>query len=95
MAHWAKIMADDTIMIKTILFTGQIAGHILSHGWFGQLEISYWIGKEYWRKGIATKALTVFLGQQKVRPLYARAVKDNIASIRLLEKCGFTIVGED
>ncbi len=68
MAHWAKIMADDAIMIKIILFTGQIAGHILSHGWFGQLEISYWIGKEYWGKGIATKALTVFLGQQKVRP---------------------------
>jgi RimJ/RimL family protein N-acetyltransferase len=43
--------------------------------------------------GIATKALAVFLSAVKARPLYARAAKDNIASLRVLEKCGFTITG--
>lgn len=50
---------------------------------------SYWIGKQYWGKGIATEALLNFLPKLKVRPLYARAAKENPASIRVLEKCGF------
>lgn len=53
-----------------------------------------WIGKEYWGKGIATRALAELLDHVKVRPRYARAAKDNIASIRALEKCGFAITGE-
>lgn len=94
-AHWTKILNDDTITKKTILFEGQVAGHIASFERFGKPEVTYWIGKEYWGKGIATKALSEFLDYLKTRPLYARAAKDNIASIRVLEKCGFTISGED
>ena len=94
-AHWAKILADDTVTTKTILYDGQVAGSILSHGWFGELEVSYWIGKEFWGRGIASGALTKFLDQNTTRPLYARAAKDNTASIRVLEKCGFTVAGED
>ncbi|OGO73234.1 MAG: GNAT family N-acetyltransferase [Chloroflexi bacterium RBG_19FT_COMBO_56_12] len=91
--HWAKILSDKTIMIKTIIFEGHVAGYILSHGWYGKPEVSYWIGKEYWGKGIATQALSEFLGLQETRPLYAWVAKDNVASLRVLEKCGFTIVG--
>jgi RimJ/RimL family protein N-acetyltransferase len=35
------------------------------------------------------------LSRVKVRPVYARAAKDNTASLRVLEKCGFKISGED
>jgi RimJ/RimL family protein N-acetyltransferase len=94
-AHWAKIMGDATITLKTILFEGQIAGSVLSHAWFGKPEISYWLGKEYWGKGIATEALSQFLAALRARPLYARAAKDNVASLRVLAKCGFTVTGED
>ncbi len=94
-AHWAKILADDTILIKTILFDGEIAGYILSHGWFGEPEVSYWIGKSFWGKGIATAALAQFLQIKPTRPLYARVVKDNLGSKRVLEKCGFTIHSHD
>jgi len=96
-AHWTRILGDETITIKTILFDGHVAGHVLSYEdeEFGQPEVSYWIGKNYWGKGVATTALTAFLDHFKVRPLYARAAKDNIASLRVLEKCGFTICGED
>lgn len=45
--------------------------------------------------GFATSALHQFLGEIAVRPLYARAAKDNTASIRVLQKCGFSVVGED
>ena len=94
-AHWAKILADENITIRTIMFAGQVAGHIVSHSWFGDPEISYWIGKEYWGQGIATQALSEFLNLVKIRPLYARVVKDNLASFRVLEKCGFIMDGED
>lgn len=93
--HWEKILADETITIRTILFENLIAGHIVSHGWFGEPEISYWIGKEFWGRGIATRALSDFLDQRLDRPLYARVAKDNKASIRVLEKCGFAHSGED
>jgi RimJ/RimL family protein N-acetyltransferase len=93
--HWAKILADETITLRTILFEDFVAGHIVSHGWFGEPEISYWIGKEFWGRGIATRALSDLLDQLLDRPLYARVAKDNKASIRVLEKCGFALSGED
>jgi RimJ/RimL family protein N-acetyltransferase len=95
MNHWTKIIANETITIKTIIFNGNVTGHISNFEQFGEPEVSYWIGKEYWGQGIATKALSEFLDYIKARPLYARAAKDNIASIRVLEKCGFSITSED
>ncbi len=95
MARWTKILGDKTITIKTILVDGQVAGHVLSHAWFGEPEVSYWLGKEYWGKGIATTALSTFLNLLDAGPLYARVAKDNIASLRVLQKCGFTMCGED
>ena len=95
MAHWAKIMADDSVMLKTVLFDGHVAGNIVSFEQSGKREVGYWIGKEYWGKGIATKALAAFLDHVKTRPLYAHVAKHNIGSRRILEKCGFTVVGKD
>ena len=83
-AHWDKIQADPTITIWTILYKKQIAGYILSHGWFGNPEVSYWIGKEFWGQGVTTQALRLFLEESETRPLYARVAKDNIASTRVL-----------
>lgn len=93
--RWDRILADETITIRTILYQGQVAGHIVCHNWFGPPEVSYWLGKEFWGQGIATRALAAFLEQVKERPLFARAAGDHIASIRVLEKCGFTITGYD
>lgn len=96
MAHWGRILSDETTTIQTILFNGQVAGSVASYKdeEFGEMEITYWIGKEYWGKGIATRALSMFLDLVPVRPLYGRAAKDNVASIRAMQKCGFTICGE-
>ena len=94
-AHWSNILADDTITIKTILFKDHVAGHIAQFGRFGETEVSYWIGQEYWNKGITTEALSQFIHILPGRPLFARVAKDNIASIRVLEKCGFAVSGEE
>jgi RimJ/RimL family protein N-acetyltransferase len=95
MTHWDKILGDEGVTLKTILCDEEIAGYIVRHGWFGDPEVSYWLGREYWGRGVATRALALFLDCVVARPLYARVAKDNLASRRVLEKCGFTICGED
>ncbi len=92
---WKKILADESITIRTILFNDEVAGHVVCHSWFGDPEVSYWIGKEYWGNGIATRALSFLLEELSERPLFARVAKDNIGSIRVLEKCGFIFSGND
>ena len=94
-AHWIKIMADDSVMIKTILFKGEVAGNIVCFEQLGEREVGYWLGKEYWGKGIASEALTQFLPHIKTRPLFAHVAKHNAASRRVLEKCGFKVAAED
>jgi RimJ/RimL family protein N-acetyltransferase len=95
MAHWRRILADQTTTNRTILFNGRVAGSVASYEEKGKPEVTYWLGKEYWGKGIATSALREFLTQHnKTRPIYARVAKDNLASRRVLEKCGFKIIGE-
>ena len=95
MAHWAKIMNNKTNIIKTVLFEGQVAGNVVSWEQSGEREVGYWIGKEYWGKGIGTKALAEFLGYVKTRPLVTHVAKHNVASLRVLQKCGFVISSED
>lgn len=95
MAHWAKIMKDETIILQTILFEGQVAGNLVSFELSGQREIGYWLGREFWGKGIASRALLKFLKQVKERPLYAHVARHNIASLRVLEKCGFRLQGKE
>lgn len=94
-AHWKRILSDKAVTVKTVLFDGHVVGSVAKFvdKEFGKPEVTYWIGKEYWGMGLATKALAKFLGELKVRPIYGRAAKDNIASIRVMEKCGFTISG--
>jgi RimJ/RimL family protein N-acetyltransferase len=92
--HRVKVLADPGITIRTILVDGQVAGSVLCHPWGGEPELSYWLGREFWGRGIATKALELFLDVVRVRPLFARVAKDNTASIRVLEKNGFTPSGE-
>ena len=94
-AHWAKILSADNIVKQTILYEERVVGHVLQFEQFGESEVSYWIDRADWGKGIATQALQAFLQQIPIRPLYARAVKDNAGSIRVLQKCGFEIIGED
>ena len=92
--HWQRVLADKSVLIRTILDDNAIAGYVLSHGWFGEPEITYWLGKSFWGKGLATSALRAFLSIQTIRPLYARVVHDNYASKRVLEKCGFSVHSE-
>lgn len=87
--HWQRIRNKDDITIRTILFDGQVAGHIASFMREGDREVTYWIGEAFWGKGIATEALTQFLEIDRFRPIHGRVAFDNVGSSRVLERCGF------
>jgi RimJ/RimL family protein N-acetyltransferase len=95
MARWEKILTNARTVNKVILLEGQVVGNIACFEMFDEQMIAYWIDRAYWGQGITTEALTQFLNLVPTRPLYARAVKDNIGSVRVLQKCGFEITGED
>lgn len=95
MAHSAKIMAGESTIFKAIVFDGQVAGSLVSWIMEGEWEVGYWLGKEYWGKGIATQALAEYVKTVKTRPLFAHVAKHNVGSRRVLEKCGFQVIGED
>jgi RimJ/RimL family protein N-acetyltransferase len=92
-AQWRRILGDDTILKRTIELDGLVVGHIASWLQEGDREITYWIDHEHWGKGVATTALAQFLLEVTERPLRARAVWDNVGSIRVLEKNGFEVIG--
>jgi RimJ/RimL family protein N-acetyltransferase len=94
-AHWQRNLANKDNIVRVIEYDGQPAGSIAYFVMFDEPSVTYWVGREFWGKGIATRALQAFLKEVDVRPLYARAAKDNLASQRVLEKCGFVACGEE
>jgi len=88
-AHWAKIRADDTAVVRTIVADGMVAGNIGSWQQNGQRLLGYWVGRAHWGRGVATEALARFVDELSTRPLYAHVAVHNVGSIRVLEKCGF------
>jgi RimJ/RimL family protein N-acetyltransferase len=93
--RWARLRADETLINRAIVVDGEVAGTIGSWGDPGEREVTYWIGRAYWGKGIATCALDAFLTVDPSRPLRARVAADNVGSRRVLEKCGFRVVGTE
>lgn len=88
-AHWARLRADDALFTRTVVADGMVAGNIGSWHDDGQQLVGYWIGREWWGRGVATQALALLAGEVTNRPLYAHVAAHNVGSIRVLEKCGF------
>jgi RimJ/RimL family protein N-acetyltransferase len=78
-AHWAKLRADDTKVVRTIVADGTVAGNIGSWEEDGQQLLGYWVGREHWGLGVATQALALLVEEVSVRPLYAHVVAHNSA----------------
>jgi len=93
--RWSRLRADETVLNRAIVVDDDVAGTIGSWGDPGEREVTYWIGRSHWGKGIATRALAAFLALDRSRPLRARVASDNVASRRVLEKCGFHVVATD
>lgn len=95
-ARWARIRAGaGGVVMRTVVAGGTVVGHVGAYGADDDRQVTYWIGRAHWGRGLATAALRTFLDATPARPLHARAAADNLGSRRVLEKCGFVVTGED
>lgn len=95
MRHWEGILKNKNVTARAILYKEKVAGHIIcwKEGKYEQ-RVGYWVGKEFWRRGIASAAMAEFLLLVKIRPLFAKVARHNIASQKVLQKNGFTLHDE-
>ncbi|KMO94230.1 GNAT family N-acetyltransferase [Streptomyces roseus] len=94
-AHRERILASPDVVTRTELAGGVVVGHAAVYGEPGRREVTYFVDRGHRRRGIATAALRELLAEVPERPLLARTAADNTESVRVLEKCGFTVVGRD
>jgi RimJ/RimL family protein N-acetyltransferase len=92
--HWQNILNDEAITVRTVTADGEVAGSIMAYPSDGYPELTYWTAKSHWGRGITTAAVEKFLAEFTARPIRARVVKDNLGSIKVLEKLGFKSIGE-
>lgn len=95
LTHWHTNVLRPENVARTIVAGGWVAGYISSWEQEGKRLVGYWIGREHWGKGIATRALSEFLAIERTRPLHAWVAVHNVGSIRVLEKCGFRTVAQE
>lgn len=91
-ARWQRLLADDSVLIRAIDCDDEVVGHIAVFGPGDEREVTYWIGRDHWGRGIATQALRKLLRVVDDRPLFARAAADNVGSLIVLKNCGFVEV---
>ena len=87
--HWRRVLADPAVVPRTIVMGSRVSGSISCFELDERTYVGYWIARESWGRGIATRALQLFLDEVATRPLWARVAISNAASARVLEKCGF------
>lgn len=96
-ARWAEILADvdggvTGVTPRVIVVDGVVVGAVNIAPHDGADSIGYWIGREHWGRGIATRAVALMLREFTRRPLIATTAGHNAASVRVLEKNGFVVV---
>ena len=88
-AHMARVLSTPGITHRAVTCDGRLVGSVAAFVIEDETEVTYWIDRAAWGRGIASRALELLLEEVPVRPLYARAASDNAASLCVLEKSGF------
>ncbi|MFG1610004.1 GNAT family N-acetyltransferase [Actinoplanes sp. NPDC049265] len=92
-AHRRRVRARPDVVERAITLDGELVGSIATFEIEGDTEITYWVDRAYWGRGIAGRAVRLMLDEVTTRPIVARAAADNVASLRVLAKAGFEDVG--
>ncbi len=93
-AHWDRILSNPSVIARTIVQDDRVVGNINTFEMDGQRFVGYWIGQDYWGRGIASQAVAQMLEIDPHRPLHAYVAAENIGSIRALQRSGFVRIGE-
>ena len=96
-----ETLESDRISRFAIDYDGKHAGNIGLHPgtdiYSRNAELGYFVGEEYWGRGIATEAIKqkIQIGFQEMGlvRIYAGVFEHNKASMRVLEKCGLEMEG--
>lgn len=91
-ARWAEIWRDPGVIARTILADGALVGSVNQFVQEGRNSLGYWIDREHWGRGIATRAVGLMLAETATRPLYATASAANEVSLRVLARHGFVVL---
>jgi RimJ/RimL family protein N-acetyltransferase len=94
-ARWRTHATTPSTTQRAIVFEGVVVGFVASFRRETNLEVTYWVARSHWGRGIAREALTQLLQIVTHRPVHASAVKDNVGSLRVLARCGFDVCGEE
>ena len=94
-AHMHKVRTAPGTLNRVVTRDEELVGTIASFVIDGETELTYWIDRQHWGQGIATRALELLLELETTRPIYARAATDNPASLRVLAKAGFVPIGTE
>ncbi|MEN3612204.1 GNAT family N-acetyltransferase [Plantactinospora sp. ZYX-F-223] len=92
-ARLARLRASADVVLRAVTWNGALVGSIGSFVVDGDTEITYWIDRAAWGRGIASAALALLLDLVTARPLHARVASDNAGSLRVLRRAGFEVVG--
>ena len=94
-AWMARNRASETSTLFVVTERGGFAGIAGSFWVEADREVTYWIARHAWGRGVATEALHLLISREPVRPLYARVAAHNAASIAVLRRCGFAEVSRN
>jgi RimJ/RimL family protein N-acetyltransferase len=92
-----NVLENDQDLILAIEVNDQLAGaialNVQSDIYRHTAELGYWLGYEYWNRGIMTEAVKAIVNwafeNTGIVRIYSGLFSSNPASARVLEKCGF------
>lgn len=91
----ARKRAAADVLHLVVTEDGGFAGSVAAFAIDGDREVSYWIARHAWGRGVASEALRLLVSREPDRPLFARVAAHNTASIAVLQRNGFTEVSRD
>lgn len=84
--------STEGVVYEVVTENGGFAGTVAAFPVDSDREVTFWLARHAWGRGVATEALRILVSREPVRPLYARVAAHNAAGIAVLERNGFTEV---
>lgn len=104
--EWIKFLIEfkDEERLITLAITDKVSSELLGcisaeiSKIHKHAEVGYWLGEEYWNKGIMTEALRALIdylfNEIKLKRIFGQCIVSNKASGKVMEKAGMKYEGQ-
>ncbi|MFL6109743.1 MAG: GNAT family N-acetyltransferase [Catenulispora sp.] len=89
LAKHRRLLAGDGMVHLVVEVDDEVVGSGSTWLHNGEPQVTYWIRRDQWGRGIAGGLLAELLERTPARPVFGGAAADNLASRRVLERAGF------